>query len=80
MDYNSGELICKNCGNNGMNIYTNWLNRKKYINNSNEIQWIFYNKIISKKKKFKFNFCRFFKIFSEVPTAGQIICCPLLLV
>ena len=51
MEYNSGELICKRCGNNGMNIYTNWLNRKKYINNSLETQWIFYNKSIVNKKK-----------------------------
>ena len=55
MDYNSGEFACKKCKNNGMNIYTNWLNRKKYINNSIERQWIFYNKTIIKKKQLKCN-------------------------
>ena len=77
MDYNSGELICKNCGNHGMNIYTNWLNRKKYINNSNETQWIFYNKRITTKKKFRFNYCF---CFDGMSSKTAIICCPLLLV
>ena len=76
MDYNSGELICKNCGNHGMNIYTNWLNRKKYINNSNETQWIFYNKSITTKKKFKFNYCF---CFDGMSSKGLIICCPFIL-
>ena len=77
MDYNSGELICKNCGNHGMNIYTNWLNRKKYINNSNQTQWIFYNKRITKKKEFRFNYCF---CFDGMSSKTAIICCPLLLV
>ena len=49
IDNNLGKLICKKCKNNGMNIYTNWLSRKKYINKSKERQLIFYNKTIIKK-------------------------------
>lgn len=60
-----------------MNIYTNWLNRKKYINNSNETQWIFYNKSITTKKKFKFNYC---VCFDGISSKTLIICCPLILV
>ena len=58
MDYNSGKLKCKQCGLNKMNIYENWLNKKIYINNSLETQWIFYNRnSISEEKKFSCNDC-----------------------
>ena len=68
MDYNSGKLKCKRCGLNKMNIYENWLNRKIYINNSLETQWIFYNRSsISEKKKFSCNHCykEFYSKFFE---------------
>ena len=51
MEYNSGEFTCKKCKTPKMNVYTNWLSRKKYINNSIKTQWIFYNKTILNKKE-----------------------------
>ena len=57
MEYNSGKFTCKICGRNQMNIYTNWLSRKKFINNSIQTQWIFYNKTIINKKQLT---CRYY--------------------
>ena len=57
MEYNSGKFTCKICGRNQMNIYTNWLSRKKFINNSKQTQWIFYNKTIINKKQLT---CRYY--------------------
>ena len=50
MDYNSGEFVCPKCGENGMDIYTNRIIKKKYFNNCIEKRWIFYNKIFLRKK------------------------------
>ena len=50
MDHKSGEFSCKKCNSKKMNIYTNWLSRKKYINNSIKTYWIFYKKTISNKE------------------------------
>ena len=57
MEYNSGEFTCKKCKTPKMNVYTNWLSRKKYINNSIKTQWIFYNKTILNKKELT---CRYY--------------------
>ena len=57
MDQKSGEFSCKKCNSKKMDIYTNWLSRKKYINNSIKTYWIFYKKTISNKKEFK---CKFY--------------------
>ena len=49
MKYNSGKFTCKMCKSPKMNDYSNWLSRKKFINNSINTQWIFYYKTILKK-------------------------------
>ena len=55
MEYNSGEFICPICHNKGMNVFTNWQNRKICNKNSVEKQWIFYKKTIIEKKNVKEN-------------------------
>ena len=57
MEYNSGEFTCKICNLPKMNDYTNWLSRKKFINNSINTQWIFYYKTILNKKELT---CRYY--------------------
>ena len=56
MEKKSGEFTCQKCKSKKMDIYTNWLSRKKYINNSIKTYWIFYNKTLLNKKEFKRKF------------------------
>lgn len=78
MKSSSGSFVCPRCNSKGMNGYTNYLNRIKYIKNNAEIIWIFYKKFIYDKKKCKCRYLNFFKIMPDSATF-QIILCPLLL-
>ena len=62
MKSSSGSFVCPRCNSKGMNGYTNYLNRIKYIKNNAEIIWIFYKKFIYDKKKCKCRYLNFFKI------------------
>ena len=44
MNYESGELICPQCKNNGMGRYTNWISREVFNGKVKIKQWIFYYK------------------------------------
>jgi len=48
MDYDSGEFICPNCNNKGMDKYTNWILNKAYFDKYGLKVWIFYYKIEAK--------------------------------
>ena len=57
MEKKSGEFTCQKCKSKKMDIYTNWLSRKKYIsNNLKKTYWIFYYKTLLNKKEFKRKF------------------------
>ena len=58
MDDKSGKFTCQKCKSKKMDIYTNWLSRKKYITSNNLIKtyWIFYYKTLLNKKEFKRKF------------------------
>ena len=57
MEIKSGEFTCQKCKSKKMDIYTNWLSKKKYIiNNSIKTYWIFYYKTLLNKKEFKRKF------------------------
>ena len=53
MSSNNGVLICPKFRWKEMGGFTNWLKQKKYNNNKEETNWIFYKKINSWKRKCK---------------------------
>jgi hypothetical protein len=86
MEYNSGLFICPKCGTKRMNIFTNWLNRKIYINNIIERQWIFYKKTFDENNKCKCKFvcdcsylmrerfCKIFDIMNKILSCCSDTC------
>ena len=86
MEYNSGLFICPKCGTKRMNIFTNWLNRKIYINNIIERQWIFYKKTFDENNKCKCKFecdcsylmrerfCKIFDIMNKILSCCSYDC------
>ena len=52
MRYNNGKLTCPKCGEQGMNIATNWLSREKTVGAITKKQYFFYY-FTEKEKSFK---------------------------
>ena len=52
MRYNNGKLTCPKCGEQGMNIFTNWLSREKTVGAITKKQYFFYY-FTEKEKSFK---------------------------
>ena len=75
MNYESGELICPKCKNNGMDIYTNWISREVYNGKIKKKQWIFYYKTYDCDCEYCFNCnCRENWIFLFFETQWNVSC------